>query len=146
MVKRQFKKDKKIFFIFAILLVAIFSATAFLFLNPKKVYAESGMNNQETLTEIDYNAYTDSDFLINDNEKTIFDYPEMFAQKSKIEVEHQMVLFFIKITFIYFIFFFQFLLPPPYFYFHQICLLSLFNFCWYFLIEFKTLLIIYIFW
>ena len=87
MVKRQFKKDKKIFFIFAILLVAIFSATAFLFLNPKKVYAESGINNQETLTEIDYNAYTDSDFLINDNEKTIFDYPEMFAQKSKIEVE-----------------------------------------------------------
>ena len=87
MVKRQFKKDKKIFFIFAILLVAIFSATAFLFLNPKNVYAESGVNNQETLTEIDYNAYTDSDFLINDNEKTIFDYPEMFAQKSKIEVE-----------------------------------------------------------
>ena len=111
MVKRLTKKDKKIFWIFAILLVAIFSATAFLFLNPKNVYAESGTNNQETLTEIDYNAYTDSDFLINDNEKTIFDYPEMFAQKSKIEVEHQMVLFFIKITFIYFIFFFQFLLP-----------------------------------
>lgn len=111
MVKRHFKKDKRIFWIFAILLVAIFSATAFLFLNPKKVYAESGTNNQETLTEIDYNAYTDSDFLINDNEKTIFDYPEMFAQKSKIEVEHQMVLFFIKITFICFIFFFQFLLP-----------------------------------
>ena len=87
MVKRHFKKDKRIFWIFAILLVAIFSATAFLFLNPKKVYAESGTNNQETLTEIDYNAYTDSDFLINDNEKTIFDYPEMFAQKSKIEVD-----------------------------------------------------------
>lgn len=61
MVKRLTKKDKKIFWTFAILLVAIFSATAFLFLNP-------------------------------------------------------------------------------------ICLLSLFNFCWYFLIEFKTLLIIYIFW
>lgn len=94
MVKRQFKKDKKIFWIFAILLVAIFSATAFLFLNPKKVYAESGMNNQETLTEIDYNAYTNSDAILGDQTKTIFDYPEMFAQKSKIEVEHQMVLFF----------------------------------------------------
>lgn len=105
MVKRQFKKDKKIFFIFAILLVAIFSATAFLFLNPKNVYAESGVNNQETLTEIDYNAYTDSDFLINDNEKTIFDYPEMFAQKSKIEVEHQMVLFFyINYFYLFYIF------------------------------------------
>lgn len=105
MVKRSTKKDKRIFWIFAILLVAIFSATAFLFLNPKKVYAESGMNNQETLTEIDYNAYTDSDFLINDNEKTIFDYPEMFAQKSKIEVEHQMVLFFyINYFYLFYIF------------------------------------------
>lgn len=145
MVKRLTKKDKRIFWIFAILLVAIFSATAFLFLNPKKVYAESGMNNQETLTEIDYNAYTDSDFLINDNEKTIFDYPEMFAQKSKIEVEHQMVLFF-YINYFYLFYIFLSISSPPYFYFHQICLLSLFNFCWYFLIEFKTLLIICIFW
>lgn len=104
MVKRLTKKDKKIFWTFAILLVAIFSATAFLFLNPKKVYAESGMNNQETLTEIDYNAYTDSDFLINDNEKTIFDYPEMFAQKSKIEVEHQMVLFFFFFSWLFLFF------------------------------------------
>ena len=104
MVKRLTKKDKKIFWIFAILLVAIFSATAFLFLNPKNVYAESGVNNQETLTEIDYNAYTDSDFLINDNEKTIFDYPEMFAQKSKIEVEHQMVLFFFFFSWLFLFF------------------------------------------
>lgn len=87
MVKRLTKKDKKIFWTFAILLVTIFSATAFLFLNPKKVYAESGTNNQETLTEIDYDAYTNSDVILGDQTKTIFDYPEMFAQKSKIEVE-----------------------------------------------------------
>lgn len=145
MVKRLTKKDKRIFWIFAILLVAIFSATAFLFLNPKKVYAESGMNNQETLTEIDYDTYTNSDAILGDQTKTIFDYPEMFAQKSKIEVEHQMVLFF-YIHYFYLFYIFLLISSPPYFYFHQICLLSLFNFCWYFLIEFKTLLIICIFW
>lgn len=113
MVKRLTQKDKRIFWIFAILLVAIFSATAFLFLNPKKVYAESGTNNQETLTEIDYDAYTNSDAILGDQTKTIFDYPEMFAQKSKIEVEHQMVLFFYINYFYLFYIFLSISSPPP---------------------------------
>lgn len=112
MVKRLTQKDKRIFWIFAILLVAIFSATAFLFLNPKKVYAESGTNNQETLTEIDYDAYTNSDAILGDQTKTIFDYPEMFAQKSKIEVEHQMVLFF-YINYFYLFYIFLSISSPP---------------------------------
>lgn len=84
---KRLNKNKNLILMLIIMFAAVFSAATFLTLNHKNVYAETTNNNAEEL--LTYDDYTNSDYLLNSNNQTIFDYcsetSPLFATKARIQ-------------------------------------------------------------